>query len=44
LKGVKVVVEMAQLSGGEITMHEMGVITEETIVDPIVVKKPSQEE
>jgi hypothetical protein len=27
LKGAEVVVEMAPLSGGEITMHEMGVTT-----------------
>jgi hypothetical protein len=44
LKGAEVVAEMAPLSGGEITMHEMGVTIEETIADPIAVEQPSQEE
>jgi hypothetical protein len=32
LKGVEVVAEMTLLSGGEITMHETGMTTKETIV------------
>jgi hypothetical protein len=44
LKGVEVVAEIALLPGGEITVHETGVTTEETIVDPITVEQPSQEE
>jgi hypothetical protein len=44
LKCVKVVVEIAPLRVGEINIHEMGVTTEETIVDPITVEQLSQEE
>jgi hypothetical protein len=44
LKGAEVVAEMAPLSGGEITMHEMSVTINETIADPIVVEQTSQEE
>jgi hypothetical protein len=44
LKGVEVVAEMAPLPGNEITMYEMGMMTEETIADPIVVEQPSEEE
>jgi hypothetical protein len=44
LKGVEVVIERAPLPGGEITAHKMGMTTEETIVDPITVETPSQEE
>jgi hypothetical protein len=44
LKGANVVAEVASLSGGEITMHETGVTTEETITGPIVVEQLSQEE
>jgi hypothetical protein len=44
LKGAKVVTEIAPLSDGEITMHEMGVMIEENIADPITVEQPSQEE
>jgi hypothetical protein len=44
LKGAEVVTEMAPLSGGEITVHETGVTIEETIADPIVVERASQEE
>jgi hypothetical protein len=32
------------LSAGEITVHEDGVITEETIADPITIEQPNQEE
>jgi hypothetical protein len=32
------------LSAGEITVHEDGVTTEETIADPITIEQPSQEE
>jgi hypothetical protein len=34
---------MALLSGGEITVHEMSLMIEETIADPIVVEQASQE-
>jgi hypothetical protein len=44
LKGADVVIEMAPLSGGEIIVHEMGVMIEETIADPIAVEQASQEE
>jgi hypothetical protein len=44
LKGVEVVVKITLLPVGEITVHETGVMTEETIVDPITVEQPSQEE
>jgi hypothetical protein len=44
LKGVEVVIEMTLLSDGEIIVHEMSVMIEETIADPIAVEEPSQEE
>jgi hypothetical protein len=44
LKGAEVVSEIAQLPGGEIIVQEMGVTTEEIIVDPITVEQMSQEE
>jgi hypothetical protein len=44
LKGVEVVGVIALLSVGEITVHEDGVTTEETIADPITIEQPSQEE
>jgi hypothetical protein len=44
LKGTEVVVEIASLLGGDITLHETGVTTEETIADPIAVEQLSQEE
>jgi hypothetical protein len=43
LKGAKVVAEIATLPVGEINVHEMGVTTELTIADPIVVEDPTQE-
>jgi hypothetical protein len=42
--GAEIVAEIASLSGGEITIHETGVTTEEIIVDPIAVQQVSQEE
>jgi hypothetical protein len=39
LKGAEVVAEMAPLPTGEITVHEMGVRTEETVGDPIAVEQ-----
>jgi hypothetical protein len=44
LKGAEVVVEIAQLPSGEITVQEMGVTTEEIVVGPIVMEQASQEE
>jgi hypothetical protein len=44
LKSAEVVSEIAQLPGGEIIVQEMGVTTEEIIVDPITVEQMSQEE
>jgi hypothetical protein len=44
LKGAKVVTEIAPLSDSEITVHEMGVMIEESIADPITVEQPNQEE
>jgi hypothetical protein len=44
LKSAEVVGVIASLSSGEITVHEDGVITEETIADPITIEQPSQEE
>jgi hypothetical protein len=43
LKGVEVVGVITLLSAGEITVHEDGVTTEETIADPITIEQPSQE-
>jgi hypothetical protein len=43
LKGAEVIVEIAPLSDGEITVREMGLTTEEIIANPIAVKQPSQE-
>jgi hypothetical protein len=43
-KGAQVVAEIALLSGGEITVHETGVMKEETIAVPIVVEQSTQEE
>jgi hypothetical protein len=44
LKGAEVVGLIAPLSAGEITLHEDGVTTEETIADPIMIEQSSQEE
>jgi hypothetical protein len=44
LKGGEVVGVIAPLSTGEITVHEDGVTTEETIADLITIEQPSQEE
>jgi hypothetical protein len=44
LKGAEVVEVITPLSAGEITVHENGVTTEETIADPITIEQPSQEE
>jgi hypothetical protein len=44
LKSAEVVAEVALLSVGEITVHEMSVTTEEIVVDPIAVQQVSQEE
>jgi hypothetical protein len=44
LKGAEVVGVIALLSGGEITVHEDNVTTEEIIADPITIEQPSQEE
>jgi hypothetical protein len=44
LNGAEVVAEIAPLSVSEINMHETGVMTEETIADPITVEHSSQEE
>jgi hypothetical protein len=43
-KGAEVVVEIALLSLDEINVHEMDMMTEETIDVPITVEQPSQEE
>jgi hypothetical protein len=42
LKGAEVVGVIALLFGDEITVHEDGVITEETIADPITIEQSSQ--
>jgi hypothetical protein len=44
LKGTEVVGVIAQLSTGEITVHEDGVTMKEIIADPITIEQPSQEE
>jgi hypothetical protein len=44
LKGAEVVGVITLLSTGEITVHEDGVTTEETIADPITIEQLSQEE
>jgi hypothetical protein len=44
LKGAEVVGVIALLSGGEITVHEDNVTTEEIIADPIMIEQPNQEE
>jgi hypothetical protein len=44
LKGAEVVGVITPLSASEIVVHEDGVTTEETIVDPITIEQPSQEE
>jgi hypothetical protein len=44
LKSAKVVAEMTLLHNGEMNVHKMGITTEETIADPIVVEQLSQEE
>jgi hypothetical protein len=44
LKGAEVVAEIVSLPSGEITVQEMGVTTEEIVVDPTVVEQASQEE
>jgi hypothetical protein len=43
LKGAEVITEMVSLSGGEITVHNTGLTTNEIIADPIAVEKLSQE-
>jgi hypothetical protein len=44
LKGAEVVGVIALLSVDEITVHEDGVTTKETIANPITIEQPSQEE
>jgi hypothetical protein len=44
LKGAEVVAEIALLPGGEIIVHEIGVLTKEIVSDPNVVEQRSQEE
>jgi hypothetical protein len=44
LKGAEVVAKIAPLPSGEIIVQEMGVLTEEIIVDHIAVEQASQEE
>jgi hypothetical protein len=44
LKGAEVVGVIAPFSAGEITVHEDGVTTEETIADPIAIEQLIQEE
>jgi hypothetical protein len=44
LNGAEVVAEIALLPDGEITVQEMGVTTEEIVVDPVAVQQVSQEE
>jgi hypothetical protein len=44
LKGVELVAEIASLPSGEVTAQEMGVPTEEIVVDHIAVEQASQEE
>jgi hypothetical protein len=43
LKGAKIVAEVVPLMGGEMLVQGTG-MTEEVIVDPIVVEQPSQDE
>jgi hypothetical protein len=44
MKGAEVVVEIVPLFVSEITVHETGMTTKETIANTIVVEQPSQEE
>jgi hypothetical protein len=44
LKGAEVVAELTTLHDGEMTIHGTSMMTEEIIVDLIVVEQPSQEE
>jgi hypothetical protein len=44
LNGAEIVRVIAPLSAGEIIVHENGVITEETIADPITIEQLSQDE
>jgi hypothetical protein len=44
MKSAQVVAEIAPLLGGETIVHETGVMTEETVADPITVEQPIQEE
>jgi hypothetical protein len=44
LKGAEVVVKIAPLLSGEITVQETSVMTEEIVVDRITVEQASQEE
>jgi hypothetical protein len=44
LNGAEVVAECEPLSGGEMIVHGMGMMTEEIIVDPIAVEVLSREE
>jgi hypothetical protein len=44
LKSVEVVGVIAPLFVSEITVHEDGVTTKETIADPITIEQPRQEE
>jgi hypothetical protein len=44
LKGAEVVAELTTLHDGEMTIHGTSMMTEEIIVDLIVVEQPNQEE
>jgi hypothetical protein len=44
LKGAEVIAEIVSLPSGEITVQEIGVTTEEIVVDPTVVEQAIQEE
>jgi hypothetical protein len=44
LEGVEVIGVIALFSTGKITVHDDGVITEETKSNPIMIEQPSQEE
>jgi hypothetical protein len=44
LKGAEVVAEITSLPGGEVTVQETSIMTEEIVADPIAVEQPTQEE
>jgi hypothetical protein len=44
LKGAEIVAKTILLPVGDINIHETGVMTEETIADPITVEQLTQEE